>query len=113
MGRPVILGNGALTVGLDESGLVHDFYYPYVGLDNLTTSRSLQHRLGVSVDGSFSWVDDAASWNAQVCVEQDALVSDVVMTNSSLGIQLHTSDFVDSEYNAFCRQIRVKNDTDG
>ena len=113
MGRPVILGNGALTVGLDESGLVHDFYYPYVGLDNLTTSRSLQHRLGVSVDGFFSWVDDATSWNTQVCVEQDALVSDVVMTNSSLGIQLHTSDFVDSEYNAFCRQIRVKNDTDG
>jgi GH15 family glucan-1,4-alpha-glucosidase len=28
--RPVMLGNGSLTVGLDENGLVHDFYYPYV-----------------------------------------------------------------------------------
>ena len=36
MGRPVVLSNGQLFVGLDEHGLVHDFYYPYVGLDNLT-----------------------------------------------------------------------------
>ena len=112
MGRPVILGNGALTVGLNESGLVHDFYYPYVGLDNLTTSRSLQHRIGVFVDNTFSWVDDASSWVTDVLVEQNALISDVHMDNKTLGVQLHTSDFVDSEFNAFCRQITIKNVSD-
>ena len=93
MGRPVILGNGALTVGLNESGLVHDFYYPYVGLDNLTTSRSLQHRIGIFVDDTFSWVDDASSWATDVLVEQNALVSDVHMDNKTMGVQLHASDF--------------------
>ncbi len=112
MARPVILGNGALTVGLNESGLVHDFYYPYVGLDNLTTSRSLQHRIGIFVDNTFSWVDDASSWATDVLVEQNALVSDVHMDNKTLGVQLHASDFVDSEFNAFCRQITIKNVSD-
>ena len=52
MGRPVVLSNGQLFVGLDERGLVHDFYYPYVGLENLANARSSQHKIGV-------WVDDA------------------------------------------------------
>ncbi len=112
MGRPVILGNGALTVGLNEFGQVHDFYYPYVGLDNLTTSRSLQHRIGVFVDGSFSWVDDG-TWDIHVNVESDALVSDVHMSHAGLGVELHCSDAVDPEYNVFFRSIRItqKKDT--
>ncbi|QQS19597.1 glycoside hydrolase family 15 protein [Candidatus Saccharibacteria bacterium] len=108
MGRPVILGNGALTVGLNEAGLVHDFYYPYVGLDNLTTARSLQHRIGVFCDQTFSWVDDG-TWTTSVLSETDALISSVSMSNHDLNLSLESSDFVDTEYNAFCRQIRVKN----
>ena len=49
MGRPVVLSNGQLFVGLDENGLVHDFYYPYVGLENLTNARSASTK---SVSGS-------------------------------------------------------------
>lgn len=105
-----MLGNGSLTVGLDESGLVHDFYYPYVGLDNLTTARSSQHRIGVLVDKTFSWVDEEA-WQTRVQLESDALVSDIAMRNETLGISLHFTDFVDVEFNAFCRHIRVKNES--
>ncbi len=108
MGRPVILGNGSLTVGLNESGLVHDFYYPYVGLDNLTTARSMDHRIGVWVDKTFSWVDDK-SWTASVDFESDALVTVIELRNDKLGISLTFNDFVDSEFNAFCRQITVHN----
>lgn len=111
MGRPVILGNGSLTVGLDENGLVHDFYYPYVGLDNLTTARSTQHRIGVFVEDTFSWVDDG-SWKIHVNFENDALVSDVTMEHAALGLHIHCNDFVDTELNAFCRQLRIKNTTD-
>lgn len=111
MGRPVILGNGSLTVGLDESGLVHDFYYPYVGLDNLTTARSSQHRIGLYVDGEFTWVSDDI-WKCQINSENDALVSDIHMEHAELGINLHFNDFVDTEFNAFCRQVRIKNMTD-
>lgn len=108
MGRPVILGNGSLTVGLDEHGLVHDFYYPYVGLDNLTTARSLPHKLGIWVDGRFSWVDDG-SWQVKVDFLDTALISVVELNNPELKINLKLNDFVDSEHNVFCRQVSVHN----
>lgn len=110
MGRPVMLGNGSLTVGLDEHGLVHDFYYPYVGLDNLTTARSLPHKIGVWVDGTFSWVD-SAGWNTTVDFETDALISAVHMRNDTLQLDLELRDFVDQEFNAFCRQLTIHNRT--
>jgi hypothetical protein len=47
-----------LQSGLNEKGLVHDFYYPYVGLENLTTARMQPHHIGVWVDGDFSWIAD-------------------------------------------------------
>ena len=111
MGRPVMLGNGSLTVGLNEQGLVHDFYYPYVGLENLTTARSTHHMIGVWIDGRFSWVDDG-SWQTSVDFETDALISHVTMQQADLGVKLEFQDFVDSEYNAFCRQIVVHNLSD-
>ncbi len=109
MGRPVVLSNGQLYVGLDEFGLVHDFYYPYVGLDNLTNARSIPHKIGVWVDGKFSWVDDG-SWHTTVDFEEKALISAITMHSPKLGIRLEFEDFVDIEYNAFVRRIRVKND---
>lgn len=108
MGRPVMLGNGSLTVGLNEQGLVHDFYYPYVGLDNLTTARSMHHKIGVWVDGTFSWVDDG-SWDIHVDFETDALVSNITMTHQTLQVALQTHDFIDPEHNVLCRRINVQN----
>lgn len=108
MGRPVILGNGALTVGLNESGLVHDFYYPYVGLDNLTTARESRHRIGVWVDGVFSWLD-SDDWQQRVELEETALVSKITLENTKLGVRVLCSDFVDTEFNAFCRNICIEN----
>lgn len=111
MGRPVMLGNGSLTVGLNESGLVHDFYYPYVGLDNLTTARSRGHKIGVWVDGQFSWMDDG-SWEIRVDFDANALVSNIVASNQHLQVELAFADFVDPQVNVFCRQITVTNQAD-
>ncbi len=110
MARPVILGNGSLTVGLDENGLVHDFYYPYVGLENLTTARSVNHKIGLWVDNTFSWVDDG--WEVLVDFASDALVSKITMQSKRLQILLELSDFVDHEYNSFCRRITINNQAD-
>lgn len=111
MGRPVILSNGRLAVGLDERGLVHDFYYPFVGLDNLTTARSLHHRIGVWVDGTFSWTDEA-NWEHFVDFSPDELVSNITMRNNALGLSVYFRDFVDHDIDAFCRIITIKNDSD-
>ncbi len=111
MARPVILGNGSLTIGLNENGLVHDFYYPYVGLDNLTTARSVHHKIGVWVDGHFSWVDDG-SWKTTVDFEVDALISTVHLECERLGVTLVLHDFVDAHQAIFIRDIEIINQKD-
>ncbi len=111
MGRPVMLGNGSLTVGLNEQGLVNDFYYPYVGLENLSNARSLHHMVGVWVDGMFSWID-SKGWSITVDFEAKALISTISMQSDQLALELKFKDFVGSDTDAFCRQITVLNHTD-
>jgi GH15 family glucan-1,4-alpha-glucosidase len=108
MARPVFLSNGNLMVGLNEQGLVNDFYYPYVGEENLSNARSQPHMIGVWVDGKFSWLNDG-SWQLDVDFEEDALVSDIKATNDKLGVKLELNDFVDCDFAAFCRRISVSN----
>src|SRR5580658_3917463 len=106
MGRPVVLSNGQLFVGLDENGLVHDFYYPYVGLENLTNARNSQHKIGVWVDGGFKWTDDG-SWDCQVIFEADALVSEVKLSSNDLKVTLFLNDYVDQDSNSLVRHITI------
>lgn len=112
MARSVILSNGQLAVGLNELGLVHDFYYPYVGLENLTTSRSIHHKIGIWCQESFSWVD-SQDWEISVNFQNQALVSQICMTNQSMAIRLDFEDFVDHQYNLFGRKIKITNLDDG
>jgi GH15 family glucan-1,4-alpha-glucosidase len=100
-----------MFVGLNENGLVHDFYYPYVGLENLTTSRSIPHKIGVYVDKKFSWTDDG-DWETSVLFEADALISNVHLKNPKLGVTLSLQDAIDSQQNIFMRSIQVLNDND-
>jgi glucoamylase len=111
MGRSVMLSNGSMLVGLNESGLVHDFYYPYVGLDNLTTSRSIHHNIGIWINGKFSWIDDG-SWTITTDFEEDALISTISAYSKKFGLELLFKDFVDTNDNAFCRYITINNKSD-
>lgn len=111
MSRHVVLGNGSLTAGIDKFGLIHDFYYPYVGLENLTNARNSHHKIGVWVDGTFSWVDDG-SWRIEVNFRDDALIAHVMLHNDELGIKIHTEDFVDPELDVLCRKITILNTKD-
>ena len=111
MGRPVVLSNGQLFVGLDESGLVHDFYFPYVGLDNLTNARSSQHKIGVWVDGIFTWTNDG-SWQITVDFDANALISHIRMDSIELGVTLTLRDCIDIEFNTLFRCIQIANNAD-
>ncbi|TXG77784.1 glycoside hydrolase family 15 protein, partial [Patescibacteria group bacterium] len=108
MARPVVLGNGSMFVGLNEFGLVHDFYYPYVGLENLTTSRMPHHNIGVFIDGDFSWVD-SDGWQRSIDFRDSALISNIIMQNDVLGVKLEFEDYTDTQYNAFLRSIKITN----
>jgi len=108
VGRPVILSNSHILVGLDEHATVHDFYFPYVGLDNLSSSRNLNHKIGVWVDGKFSWLDDD-SWDIKMDFEDRALISRISAEHPKLKIRLDFQDFVDTHYPVLVRLIKVTN----
>ena len=108
MARPVVLSNGELHVGINKFGLVHDFYYPYVGLENHAAGRDLRHHLGVWVDGTLSWLDDGA-WEFDFSYPHEALVGHIIAKNHTLGIMLEFDDTVDAEFSVFIRNVHVIN----
>lgn len=108
MARPIVLSNGELHVGINKYGLVHDFYFPYVGFENHAAGKSLRHRVGVWVDGQISWLDDG-TWEFTFRYPTHALIGHTLAKNEYLGILLEFDDVVDSHMSAFMRNIHVVN----
>ncbi len=111
MTRQVVLSNGELHVGINNFGLVHDFYYPYVGLENHAAGQYLRHMVGVWVDGTISWLDDGA-WQVEFSYPHESLIGHIVARHQSLGIMLEFDDAVDAEFCALIRTIHVINLSD-
>jgi GH15 family glucan-1,4-alpha-glucosidase len=97
-----------MMVGLDKDGFVHDFYYPYVGLENHASSRDLHHKIGIWIDGAFTWLDDG-TWDITMDYEETGLIGVTKAVCSQLDIALEFHDFVDSELNVFARNIHIVN----
>lgn len=108
MARPIVLSNGELHVGLNNYGVVHDLYYPYVGFENHAAGTGLRHKIGVFVDGEISWTDDD-SWEFSFHYPHTALIGHTKARNEKLGILLEFDDFVDADMSAFVRNIHVIN----
>lgn len=108
MARPIILSNGELHVGINKFGLVHDFYFPYVGFENHAAGKSLRHRVGVWVDGQISWLDDGA-WEFTFRYPTRALIGHTLAKNEQMGMLLEFDDVVDSHISAFMRNVHVIN----
>lgn len=111
MSRPVLLSNGQMHVGLNIYGLVHDFYFPHVGLENHAAGKHLRHLIGVYVDGKFHWLDDG-TWQIKPDYYGDVLVSKIIAVNEDLKVRLEFDDCVDSEFTALLRNIHVINMAD-
>ena len=107
--RPIVLSNGELHVGLNIYGLVHDFYYPYVGFENHAAGANLRHKVGVLVDGIMSWLDDEDDWEFTFKYPHMALVGHTIAKNKELGIIIEFDDAVDAEVSVFMRNIHVVN----
>ena len=111
MARSAILGNGTIAVGIDEKGLVHDFYFPYVGLENLNNARLHPHLIGIFVNGTFSWIN-SDEWESTVELSDEAMCVNTTHKNEKMGVELVMVSYVDVEYNAFIRNCAIKNLTD-
>ena len=108
MARSIVLSNGELHVGLNKYGVVHDFYYPYVGFENHVAGPSLRHKVGVYIDGVLSWTDDD-TWTFSHHYPSTSLVGHTIAKNEALGIVIEFDDTVDSDMSVFIRNIHVVN----
>lgn len=108
MARPIVLSNGELHVGINKFGMVHDFYYPYVGQENHSAAKSLRHKIGVWMDGAFSWCDDG-NWHFTFDYPYRALIGRTTARNDELGVLLEFEDTVDAGQDAFLRNVHVIN----
>ncbi|NCO10498.1 glycoside hydrolase family 15 protein [Candidatus Saccharibacteria bacterium] len=108
MARPIVLSNGELHVGLNNYGVVHDFYYPYVGFENHASGDGLRHKVGVWIDGAISWTD-SDEWIFSYHYPHTALIGHTTARNERLKLLLEFDDFVDAEMSVFMRNIHVVN----
>lgn len=111
MSRPIVLSNGEMHVGINKHGLVHDFYFPYVGLENHSSGPNTRHRVGVWVDGAVHWLD-GEGWRLSFDYHTEALIGRTTAENDSIGVRLEFDDAVDASLNAFMRSINVINQRD-
>lgn len=95
-----------MLVCLDENGFVRDFYYPYVGLENHVAGH--KHRIGVRVNGVFSWLDDK-SWDISIGYKPETMVGYLVCKNTQLNVTVVMEDSVYNEKDVFLRQVDIYN----
>jgi GH15 family glucan-1,4-alpha-glucosidase len=97
-----------MHVGLNERGLVHDFYFPYVGQENHIADKDLVHKVGIWVGDEFSWLDDDG-WDITLGYHDETLISRITAQHDKLKVRLEFDDFVDTSQAAFVRNVEVMN----
>ena len=111
MARPIVLSNSHLHVGINIYGEVHDFYYPYVGLENHAAAKNLRHKIGVWIDGQIRWFDDQ-KWQFNFSYHKHTLIGHTRAYHPELNVSLEFDDAVDSDLDVFMRNIHVINHAD-
>ena len=105
MPKDLPISNGNLLLNFDSDYRIRDIYFPHVGQEN--HSKGHPSRFGVWADGRFSWV--GSEWTRDLRYRDDSLVTNVVLTHESLGLELHCCDAVNCDLDVYLKEIRVIN----
>jgi len=105
MARDIPVGNGKLLICFDSNYRIRDFYFPHVGQEN--HMRGNISRLGVWVDGKFSWIGD--DWKIDLQYVPDTLVTAVDLYNADLKLLITCNDIVDFHENIYVKRMSVEN----
>jgi glucoamylase len=104
--RDIPVGNGSLLVNFDDKYQIRDIYFPHVGQENHT--EGYPFRFGVWAEGIFSWTF-SDGWSRDLQYRSETLVTNVLLENPQLKIQIECNDTVASHDNIFLRRVRVTN----
>lgn len=105
MARDIPVGNGDLLITFDRFYRVRDIYFPWVGRYNHTEGHV--QRFGVWADGQFAWIEDG-SWTRELRYRPDTLVTEVLLRNDVLGIEVRCNDAIDFHESVWFRRSVVK-----
>jgi glucoamylase len=105
MPRDLPLSNGTLLVAFDLEYRIRDIYFPHVGMENHANGRPF--RVGVWVDGRFSWL--GAEWRPTLQYADPTMASEVTAASEELGVAIGFTDAVDFYENVLVRRVRVTN----
>ncbi len=106
MPRDLPIANGRMLVNFDSAYTVRDIYWPHIGQQNHTIGD--RSRTGIWVDGQFAWLD-ADGWSRELRYMPDALVTDVTLVHTGLGVRITCADVVDFDRDVMLRRLRVTN----
>lgn len=90
--RSIVLGNQRLLVNIDERLAVRDVFYKRVGQENHVLGQH-PHRIGVLVDGRFSWID-GEGWSVAIAPTEGALANRSVARSDALDVTITVRDIV-------------------
>jgi len=105
MPKDIPVSNGNLLLNFDSDYRIRDIYFPHIGQEN--HSQGHPFRFGVWVDGRFSWI--GPEWEKDLRYRDNSLVTDVLLKNEALGLELRCSDAVDIDSNIYIKKIEVTN----
>lgn len=109
MAKSLILANGNIFVGLNASGFVSDFFFPYVGVENHV--RGEAHKIGVWQNNTLSWLD-GGDWNIDVDLNKDTFVGTMRCFNKKTNLEIKITNVVYNEKNIFIRELEIVNHSD-
>ena len=105
MPKDIPVSNGNFLLNFDSDYQIRDVYFPFIGQEN--HSKGDPFRFGVWVDGHCSWM--GPEWEKDLRYHDDSLVTDVLLKNRSLGLELRCHDVVDVDLNVYIKKIEVNN----
>ncbi len=105
MPRDIPVGNGNLLVAFDKDYNLRELYFPHVGEESHT--KGAPSRLGVWVNGFFSWV--GPDWRIKLDYLDETLVTRVELFHPDLNIRIVANDLVDFHENVYLKKLTVEN----
>ena len=106
MPRYIVVGNGHLPFALDGKMRIRDLFFPRVGLENHIGGHNFL--IGIWANNSFSWIGDE-NWDFSLGYLPETLVSNVVMSNKKLNLEMQINDAVYVFSDVFLRKLVLRN----